>query len=135
MFSIYEEITSQCRIFVFNILWWCHNSKFGQLSNGYDDFIHRSQPIKTFELFSINNKSLYWFVYEFLSDKRKFIQGQYLAFLPGWRRNNMWNNQNRNQNISNQNRKQQIYLKVPKSNDWRSTDNYLYYGPETIPNI
>ena len=37
------------------------NSKFEQLPNGYDDFIHRSQPIKTFELFSINNNKVYTF--------------------------------------------------------------------------
>ena len=35
MFSIYEQIASQYRIRVFNILWWCHNSKFGKLPNGF----------------------------------------------------------------------------------------------------
>jgi hypothetical protein len=46
VFSVYDQITSYCRICVFNIQWWCHNSKFGQLPNGYDDFIHN--PVQKF---------------------------------------------------------------------------------------
>ena len=37
----------------------CHNFKFELLPNLYDDFIHRSQPIKTFVMFSINNNNAY----------------------------------------------------------------------------
>ena len=46
-------------VYAFSIFYDDVISKFGQLPNGYDNFIHRSPPIKTFELFSINNNTIY----------------------------------------------------------------------------
>ena len=48
--------TTKLRHNVVYVFWWCHDSKFGQLPLGYADFTHRCQPIRTIELFSINNK-------------------------------------------------------------------------------
>ena len=55
LFLIYNEARSKCRIFVFNIPCWSHNSKFGQLPNGYDDFTGGSKPSKLLQTFSIDN--------------------------------------------------------------------------------
>ena len=58
-FSIHDEITSKCRIFVFGVPPWSHDSKFGQLPSGCDDLADISEPIKPFEIFSINSKVEY----------------------------------------------------------------------------
>ena len=72
-----------------------------------------------------SESALHYVANKILSDKQKFIQGQYLAFLPGWKRNSMWNKlanetglkfvetfmSQLQKLISNQHRKEQIWSK------------------------